>query len=236
MSKVLAAGSHAVLSMLPALDENAPLQRLVNGASKSGPWKDSKWDAFFRARGAALLLQEDIIMFLLSPEIPIPKVVMSPLYLKFETENAHDPSTIGTFFLEMINDSKKDVPEDLKVTLEIAARMLSIIRKPDLNSPPWRAYDNYIRVRSTLTSRSRRKISIGKGRGSPMEVGYDSRQLAARSSRRQSLRSADSLKQLPVKRPSSSGLEQDDVLRGDCKTPPRWRPGESLADFAYDLW
>lgn len=234
MSMVLAAGSHLLVRLLPALPGNSTYEPLVNGIGFCGPWKDYNWSIFYKSRGAALIMHEDIISFLLSPEVT-DAAMTPPLHLKFGSEHAHDPRTINTSFLTMIQGSKHCAPQHLQGPLQTAVQILEIIGKPDYNKIPLDTYNRYV---AEHTESRKSSAESERGRDMPMKVGPISRPIVIIGTYQQSksLWPTDPPKPSLVKRLSNFKQPHTSRVQVGCASPMQVRPGESLSDHAYTLW
>ena len=148
MAMVLAAGSYAVIDTAPNFFAKEIYQELLRVDVNSGEWKNARWSIFFRSRGAILLLQEDIIAFLLSSEI----MDSGPLSYTLNAEQALNSFTDPSF-ASRLRIFFQFAPVELQKSLETATQMLEIIGQPSNDAiQVLKEYDRHIRVLRTQTN------------------------------------------------------------------------------------
>lgn len=231
MAMVLAAGSHDLLDRTPVMITDPGYQKLKLGDKDLNPWTKATWSVFFKYRGAMLLLQKDIMAFLLSSK---PTEMEVPFSLSLQIHNALRPTTDPSF-IEHLRVRFQTAPTDLQKALETGIQVLENIGQPSKTAvAALRDYGDFIKhdripdERSTNSTKERRSVDGRTRRPQPLVVD---------AGRRQSLRSSSRSQSSSNTSPSS---ERHRNSHGpNCITSPyRYRPcsiGPSLANLPYNL-
>ena len=232
MVMVLAAGSHAVIDRASNLSSSGPYQKLNRGDRNRGEWRNGNWSVFFKTRGAILLLQKDIMAFLLSPESTKSTFSISLLAEK-PLSSITDPSYIS----ELRAYFQYHAPMELQKSLETALQLLEIIGQPSEDAVQvLKEYEKYIR--DIRTSNNRSMCPIGGPHSAEGRI-HSSRPFAIDSDRRPSLRSS-SRGRPPVNTLSSSKRHDDARSPTRPASPYEYRVpcsiGSGPSDDPYKLW
>ena len=128
MAKVLAAGADELLHALPGFVGDG-YANMIQGRKNTEPFGDASWRIYFQSRGAALLLQKEVMKFLIRSDMRD-----VPFYIKLEMSPCYNPgSKSGVQFLETVAESlsSSSAPLETKEMLNAAIKTLEIIQCPD---------------------------------------------------------------------------------------------------------
>ena len=128
MAKVLAAGAWDMLRALPGLAESGYKDR-ISERKNTDPFGDTSWRCYFQSRGAALLLQKEVMKFLIRSDMRD-----VPFYIKIEMNPCCSLQNSPSIrLLEAATDllSSSSAPLPTKEMLNVAIEMLKLIQCPE---------------------------------------------------------------------------------------------------------
>ena len=128
MAKVLAAGAWDMLRALPGLAGSGYKDR-ISERKNTDPFGDTSWRCYFQSRGAALLLQKEVMRFLIHSDMRD-----VPFYIKIEMNPCCNPqSSPGVRLLEAATDflSSSSATLSTREMLNDAIEALKLIQCPE---------------------------------------------------------------------------------------------------------